>query len=120
MKTKVPTIPKAMANQNAKLIRKVDDITNDGERIHNDEITDLNHVVYQATTIYTGVGNDRQITANGVLFLYTGVTKPMPTITQADVGAYVQVGTDTFKITRIVENKHPFKDEVWSYEIEVL
>jgi len=116
----IPIIPKSMANQSAKLIRKVDDVTSDGERIRYDETTDLKHVVYQATTIYSGTGNDRQITANGILFLYAGVTEPMPTITQADVGAYVKIGEDTFKITRIVENKHPFKDEVWSYEIEVL
>lgn len=116
----IPKIPKSLANQTVTLIRKVPRSTTDGERTYDDETTDLKHVVYQSTTIYSGVGNDRQITANGILFLYAGVTKPMPTITQADVGASVQVGTDTFKITRIVENKHPFKDEVWSYEIEVL
>lgn len=71
-----------MANQSAKLIRNVDSVTSDGERIRHDETTDLKHVVYQATTIYSGTGNDRQITANGILFLYAGVTEPMPTISR--------------------------------------
>lgn len=120
MAMKIPTIPKSMANKTATLIRKVDDITDDGERIHTVETTDLAHVVFQETTIYSGFGNDRQITGSGILFLYANVTTPMPHITQKDVGAYVKIDADTFKITRIVENKHPFKDEVWSYEIEVL
>ncbi|WP_307994982.1 putative minor capsid protein [uncultured Weissella sp.] len=117
---KVPTIPKSMANQTATLIKHASSSTEDGERITEEAKTGMTHVVFQPGTIYSGTGNDRTITANGVLFLYAGVTTPMPSLTNADIGSTIEIEGSSYKIQRIIDNREPFSNDIWSYEIEVL
>lgn len=108
-----------MANQSATLIKHVSSSTEDGERINEEVKTDMEHVVFQPGTIYSGTGNDRTITANGVLFLYTNVTTPMPNLTDKDIGSMVEIEGSFYKIQRIIDNREPFSNDIWSYEIEV-
>lgn len=117
---KMPKIPKSMANQTATLIKHTVMSTEDGERVSEDVKVVYKYIVFQPTTIYSGTGNDRTITANGVLFLYANVTTPMPNLSKNDVGAFVEIEGNTYKIQRIVDNRDPFSNDIWSYEIEVL
>ncbi|OJG33484.1 minor capsid protein [Enterococcus devriesei] len=44
----------------------------------------------------------------------------MPTITKKHVGSEIDFEGETYTITTIVDNRNPYSNEVYSYELEVL
>lgn len=77
-------------------------------------------MIVQEQTIYTGNSNSREITANAVVFLFTGVSDPMPQLSREDVGNKIKYAGKEWTITNIVVNQDPFGNGVYSYELEVL
>lgn len=81
------------------------------------EITKAN---FQPQTIYQGTNNDRQIVANAVVFLYAGISSPLPKLTQDNLQSIITFEGHDYTLQRLVDNRHPFSNELWSYELEVL
>lgn len=82
--------------------------------------TDITNCVVQPQTIYSGDSNSRTIVANAIVYFYANVTTPMPVLNSKDVGSLITFEDQDFTITQIVDNRDPFSNDVWSYEVEVI
>ncbi|VDG26350.1 putative minor capsid protein [Lactiplantibacillus mudanjiangensis] len=80
----------------------------------------ITHCVVQPQTIYSGSNNGRTIVANAVIFIYAGVSSPVPKITKNDVGATILFEDVEYTLQKIVDNRAPFSNALYSYELEVL
>ena len=80
----------------------------------------IDHVVFQPETIYQGTNNDRQIVASAVVFLYANVSSPMPKLTQDNLRSVITFEGHEYTLERLVDNRQPFSNELFSYELEVL
>lgn len=118
----IPRIDKRLCNQAIELIQasKNDETDDWGKPIKTEKTTQVNNVIVQEQTIYAGNGNSRVITANAVVFLFAGVTDPMPKLSREDVGNKIKYDGKEWTITNIVVNQDPFGNGVYSYELEVL
>lgn len=115
---KLATIPKSMANQEMDYITLSDETDIYGRP--QKKIQHISNVVVQQEPVYTGTNNNRELVANAVVFLYWDVTTPMPTLTTTNVGDKVKFEDHEYTVQRIVENRQPFSNDIWSYEVEVL
>lgn len=84
------------------------------------EPVQIDHVVFQPETIYQGTNNDRQIVASAVVFLYANVSSPMPKLTQDNLQSIITFEGHEYTLERLVDNRQPFSNELFSYELEVL
>ena len=116
--SKIPTIPKKYANQ--QVIYRMPSGVKDkyGKQTQVDTI--INNCVVQQETIYSGTNNGRQVVANAVIFLYSDVTTPIPKLDKTSQGNKIIFEGVEYTIQRIVDNRNPLNNEVWSYEVEVL
>lgn len=114
----IPTIPKKYANQ--QVIYRMPSGVKDkyGKQTQVDTI--INNCVVQQETIYSGTNNGRQVVANAVVFLYADVTNPMSKLDKTSQGNKIIFEGVEYTIQRIVDNRNPMNNEVWSYEVEVL
>lgn len=80
----------------------------------------VDHVIVQPQTIYSGSNNSRTITANAIVYLFAGISTPLPKITPDWVGYHLKFEDRDYTITNIADNREPFSNEVYSYELEVL
>lgn len=115
---KLPTIPKSMANQSVDLHLRTGELDDWGKSKTED--ISVEHCVVQPQTIYSGSNNNRTIVANAVVFFYSGITKPLPILNRKHVGSELTFEGQNYVIQKIVDNRDPFSNEVWSYELEVL
>nr|WP_246013796.1 putative minor capsid protein [Companilactobacillus suantsaicola] len=115
---KLPTIPKEMANQSVVLKLKTGEVNNWGKEEY--EKISIEHCVVQPQTIYSGSNNNRQIVANAIVFFYAKITSPMPVLNPKHVGSTLNFEGKDYSITQITDNRDPYSNEVWSYELEVL
>lgn len=80
----------------------------------------IKHMIFQSQTVYSGSNNNRQVVANAIAFLFGGVSDPMPVINKKHVGSEIDFEGETYTITTIIDNRNPYSNEVYSYELEVL
>ena len=115
---RLPTIPRNMANQSVALHLKTGAIDDWGKP----ETKDINieHCVVQPQTIYSGSNNDRTIVANAVVFFYAGITEPMPVMNRKHIGSELTFEDQNYVIQKVIDNRDPYGNTVWSYELEVL
>lgn len=116
--SKLPTIPKKFANQ--QIIYHDPDGAKDryGKQTVKDTI--INNCVVQQETIYSGTNNNRQVVANAVVFLYASITVPFLMFDKTSQGNKITFDGIEYTIQRIIDNRDPLSNGVWSYEIEVL
>lgn len=114
----IPLMPKKYCNQSITL-RLIDGHDKWQKPTFSEPIT-INHMIFQPQTIYSGSNNNRQVVANAIAFLFGGVSDPMPTITKKHVGSEIDFEGEAYTITTIVDNRNPYSNEVYSYELEVL
>ena len=81
---------------------------------------EVDNVLVQPQTIYSGSNNSRTITANAIIFLFGHISEPMPKITPDWVGYHLKFEERDYAITNIVDNREPYSNKVYSYELEVL
>ncbi|MQS44246.1 putative minor capsid protein [Companilactobacillus mishanensis] len=115
---RLPQVPKSMANQEVTLHLKSQETDDWGKPKYED--VKITHCVVQPQTVFSGSNNDRQIVANAIVFFYAQITTPMPTLDRDSVGSTITFDKHEYTITQIVDNRDPFGNEVWSYELEVL
>jgi hypothetical protein len=80
----------------------------------------ISHVIVQPQTIYSGSNNDRTITANAIVFLFADISTPMPKLTPDCVGWHLTFEGHDYTIANFVDNRDPYGNGVYSYELEVL
>ena len=114
------TIPKTMANQTVILKKYLGE--DDGFYPEPGYATpvQIDRVVFQPETIYQGTNNDRQIVASAVVFLYANVSSPMPKLTQDNLQSIITFEGHEYTLERLIDNRQPFSNELFSYELEVL
>lgn len=114
----LPRIPKRLCNQSV-VIKVADGVEDDYGHAQTHDIV-IEHAIVQPQTIYSGSNNNRTITANAIVFLFAGVTTPLPKIDKHWVGYHLTFEENDYTITNIVDNRDPFSNDVYSYELEVL
>lgn len=112
--------PKRMCQQAIALTLTDPTKTDDwGQPLAGEPVT-IEHCVVQPQTIYSGSNNDRTIVANAVVFLYAGISSPLPTITKNNVGSKLVFESEEYTVQKIIDNREPFSNALHSYELEVL
>lgn len=114
----IPRIPKRLCNQSIALLVPTGKM--DKFRKPVTETIMIDHVIVQPQTIYSGSNNDRTVVANAIVFLFAGVSNPMPKLTPDCVGWYLAFDGREYAITNFVDNREPYSDKVYSYELEVI
>lgn len=71
-------------------------------------------------TIYSGTGNNRQITANGRVFLSAQLSENVPTLNKTWLDSLVTIDGVEYVLTRISVGKEIDTGRIWSYTLEVL
>lgn len=114
----LPRIPKCLCNQSIVL-----HVANGEEDDYGKQKTidmPINNVLVQPQTIYSGSNNSRTITANAIVFLFAQISDPLPQITPDWIGDHLTFENRDYTITNIVDNREPYSNKVYSYELEVL
>lgn len=114
----LPRIPKRLCNQSIVLY-----VANGEEDDYGKQKTidmPVNNVLVQPQTIYSGSNNSRTITANAIVFLFAQISDPLPQITPDWIGYHLAFEGRDYTITNIVDNREPYSNKVYSYELEVL
>ena len=114
----LPRIPKKMCNQSIVLHVESDEEDDYGKKKKTD--MPVNNVLVQPQTIYSGSNNSRTITANAIVFLFAQISDPLPQITPDWIGNHLTFENRDYTITNIVDNREPYSNKVYSYELEVL
>lgn len=114
----LPKIPLKLCNQSVTLHMT----TGEEDDYGKPETVDMaiSHVIVQPQTIYSGSNNDRTITANAIVFLFADISTPMPKLTPDCVGWHLTFEGHDYVITNFVDNRDPYGNGVYSYELEVL
>lgn len=117
----MPHIPKKFCKQSISLIIESETRDRFGKPIMKASQQDINNVLVQEQTIYSGTNNNREVTANAVIFLFDAVTTPMPKLDKNCLGKKLSYKDKEWTITNLVTNYYPTSpDKIYSYEIEVL
>lgn len=114
----LPRIPKRLCNQTITLLIPSGEEDDYGQQATT--VQQVNYVIVQPQTIYSGSSNSRTITANAIVYLFAGISTPLPKITPDWVGYHLKFEGRDYAITNIVDNRNPLSNEVYSYELEVL
>lgn len=114
----LPRIPKKMCNQSIALQVPTGEEDDYGKQKTVEQV--INNVLVQPQTIYSGSSNSRTITANAIVFLFAQISEPLPKITPDWIGTHLTFEGRDYTITNIVDNREPYSNEVYSYELEVL
>lgn len=114
----IPRIDKRLCNQKITLKIASGELDKYGKQ--KTESVEINNVLVQPQTIYSGDSNSRKITANAIVYLFTKISDPMPRIDKQMIGCKVIFEEHEYTITNIVDNREPYSNDVYSYELEVL
>lgn len=114
----LPRIDRRLCNQ--QIVLKIPDGERDRYGRTKTITKSINHVLVQPQTIYSGDSNSRKVTANAVVFLFAQITEPMPNLDKDSVGWKLEFEGNEYTITNLVDNREPFSNKVYSYELEVL
>lgn len=114
----LPRISKQLCNQSVTFL--IPDGEEDDYGQQGTTEVKVDHVIVQPQTIYSGSNNSRTITANAIVYLFAGISTPLPKITPDWVGYHLKFEGRDYAITNIVDNRNPLSNEVYSYELEVL
>lgn len=114
----LPKIPLHLCNQSVVLHM----VTGEEDDYGKPKTVDMaiSHVIVQPQTIYSGSNNSRTITANAIVFLFADISTPMPKLTPDCVGWHLTFEGHDYVITNFVDNRDPYGNGVYSYELEVL
>lgn len=114
----LPHIPKRLCNQTITMHIPTGKL--DKYRKPAMQPQDIKHVIVQSQTIYSGSNNDRTVTANAVVYLFAEVSDPFPKLTPECVGWHLTFEGRDYAITTFVDNREPYSDKAYSYELEVI
>ncbi|EOH1311823.1 putative minor capsid protein [Enterococcus faecium] len=114
----IPQMSKDYCNQSI-IFRRKKGIDKWQKPIFDAEVT-IENMIFQTQTIYSGSNNNRKVIANAIAFLFAGVSTPFPEITKEHIGSEIIFEGTAYTLVTIVDDRNPFSNEVYSYELEVL
>lgn len=114
----LPHIPKRLCNQTITMFIPIGKL--DKYRKPVTQSQEINNVIVQPQTIYSGANNDRTVTANAIVYLFSGVSDPLPSLTPDCVGWHLTFEGRDYAIVTFVDNREPYSNKVYSYELEVI
>lgn len=114
----IPRIDRRLCNQRITLKIPVGELDKYGKQ--KTEKVEVEHVLVQVQTIYSGDSNNRRITANAIVFLFAKISNPLPKLDRDNVGNKLIFEGKEYTITNIVDNREPYSNDVYSYELEVI
>lgn len=79
----------------------------------------INHVRFDDNRVWTRSGNNAEITANAIIFIYPFVTALGIDLSKAEKSVITFKGNE-YTVNKIVRNFFPYEDKIFSYELEVL
>ncbi|MCV2505655.1 minor capsid protein [Melissococcus plutonius] len=115
----MPKIPKRFCQQTI-IFKQIKQETNDWNQPDYEEAITIQNVLFQPQTIYSGENNNRQIIANAVVYFFAGISKPLPKLNKEHVGSKIDFEGKEYTVKVIVDNRNPFSNNLYSYELEVL
>ncbi|MCL8203626.1 minor capsid protein [Ligilactobacillus agilis] len=74
---------------------------------------EVENVLVQPQTIYSGDSNNRKITANAIVFLFAKISNPLPRLDRDSVGNKLIFEGKEYTITNIVDNRNPYSNDVF-------
>lgn len=114
----IPRIDRRLCNQSVTLKIPVGKLDKYGKQ--KTEEVEVKNVLVQPQTIYSGDSNNRKITANAIVFLFAKISNLLPRLDRDSVGNKLIFEGKEYTITNIVDNREPYSNDVYSYELEVL
>ena len=115
-------VPKLFLQQSVKIEKNI------GKDSYGDPVYDIEHplliehIKIDTKTVFSGSSSDRKITKETTLFVYTS-SQPKPFVIDDSFLEARVTNSETqelYILKTYVSNKHPLKDEVWSYEVGLL
>lgn len=115
----IPVMPKRFCDQSItlKLLNGKTDRYNKPEYEPEQQIE---NIIFQPQTIYSGSNNNREVVANAIAFLFAGVSTPFPKLGKDHIGSKLIFEGKEYTIQKIIDNRSPFSNEIYTYELEVL
>jgi hypothetical protein len=89
-----------------------------GKVIYVDQVIELATVKFDRSSSLSGEKNERERTSAGVLFVYPEATPVI--VDDTWLNAKVTIDGASYQITKYLSNKLPFRNKIFSYEIEVI
>lgn len=115
----IPVMPKKFCNQSF-LVKLVTGKTDRYNKQKFEPEVQIEHVIFQPQTVYSGSNNNREVVANAIAFLFAGVSTPFPNLDKRHVGSKLIFESKEYTIQKIIDNRNPYTNEVYTYELEVL
>lgn len=79
----------------------------------------INNVRFDDNRLWTRSGNNAEITANAVAFIYPFAADIDKDFSKSEKSVIIFKGKE-YVVNKIVRNYYPYEDKVFSYELEVL
>lgn len=115
----IPKIPRQFCNQHITLKKKKKETDQWNQPTYEDAV-EVDGVIFQPQTIYSGTNNNRQIIANAVVYFFAGISIPLCSFDKEDVGSIIIFEKKEYLVKSIIDNRDPLSNELYSYELEVL
>jgi hypothetical protein len=90
-----------------------------GKPLEDEPIT-INNCIAQLETQYSGTNSNRQLLANGVVFLYAEVSTPFPTLTKDNLQSKITYESNEYTVNTIDEYQQPDGSGLFGYRLGVL
>ena len=87
-----------------------------GKSIYSDPVT-INNVRVDYSTQFTRDKTESKVIANAVIFCFASATTPFLAFKEQ---SKVTMDGKEYVIQKVVTNKEPYNDTLWSYELEVI
>lgn len=82
-----------------------------------DEPLTIKNVRIDRSAVYAIVSNENKLIASSIIFCYASATQPFIHFKEQ---SKVEFDGKEYIITKVILNKEPKADKVWSYELEVI
>lgn len=113
-------IPDFTCNQSVILTKIYQSETDDYNRPKKDKPVTINNCIVQLATQYTGTNENRQLVANGGVYLYASISQPFPSLSKDNLGSIVEYEEQNYTLKTINEYHEPLSNELYGYKLEVL
>lgn len=85
-----------------------------------DNQVEIKNCVVHLRTTYSGTNNDRQITSNGTVILFYGISVPFISLSKDDLGSIFEYEGKKYTLTNINEDRDPMSNEMYQYKLQII
>lgn len=77
----------------------------------------IDRVRIDRTSVFSRTGKERRLMANGIIFCFASATEPFLEFKER---SKVKFDNREYTIEKVIINKEPYRNAIWSYELEVV